>query len=213
MFLEAHIMKILFSLILMLTTWRATAQESVSTARSVWNHSFQTYFFIREDFLILPMYMTNNDWLHLEARYNYENRNTFSGWIGYNFSGGNKFKYMITPMAGGIAGKTNGIAPGLELDLTFEGLELYSENEYVFDLEDAKGHFFYSWTEASYSPLKWIWFGITSQWLKAKGAKLLLQPGVMLGGGYRWFGLTAYLYSRESEIYGILLLTVTVPEP
>ena len=53
----------------------------------------------------------------------YEDMNTFSAWLGYNFSGGNNFQYTITPMVGGIIGNTNGIAPGLEFDFLFYGFE------------------------------------------------------------------------------------------
>ena len=35
-------------------------------------------------------------------------------------------------MAGAVFGRTNGVAPGLELTLSWKSVELYSENEYVF---------------------------------------------------------------------------------
>src|SRR5438034_7336511 len=45
-------------------------------------------------------------WLHLETRYNYENLETGSVWVGYNFSGGEKLQWEFTPILGGVFGNT-----------------------------------------------------------------------------------------------------------
>jgi hypothetical protein len=37
---------------------------------------------------VQPTFRADRGWLHLEARYNYENLETGSAWVGYNFSGG-----------------------------------------------------------------------------------------------------------------------------
>ena len=105
--------------------------------KMIWNHSFEgSYYIWKTESYFLPIYSVDRDWLHLEARYNYEDMNTFSGWFGYNFNGGKKFQYAITPMLGIVAGNSDGIAPGLEFTFGFHGFELYSESEYLFDLND-----------------------------------------------------------------------------
>jgi hypothetical protein len=38
-----------------------------------------------------PVFSAGRSWLHLEARYNYENLRTGSLWLGYNFAAGKKF--------------------------------------------------------------------------------------------------------------------------
>ena len=50
--------------------------------------------------------------LHLETRYNNEDLRTGSLWVGYNFAWGEKWQFEVTPMIGGVFGRTNGIAPG-----------------------------------------------------------------------------------------------------
>src|SRR5271166_4664735 len=65
-----------------------------------------------------PVFMANRKWLHLEARYNYENLRTGSLWVGYNFAVGKKLVLDFTPMVGGVFGRTTGIAPGCEASLT-----------------------------------------------------------------------------------------------
>jgi hypothetical protein len=196
------------------TCLMAMSQEEDTIPHSGWNHSLGISFYIfKDDFFILPVYQVNKDWLHLEARYNYEDRNTFSAWFGYNFSGGNKFEYTITPMVGGIAGNTNGIAPGLEMDFNFYGFELYSESEFVFDLQDSEASFYYNWTDFSYSPNDWLWFGLSLQRTKLYETDLEIQRGLLLGGEYRWFGLSGYLYNLGwDDPYFIITLSVSFPE-
>jgi hypothetical protein len=198
---------------LVLTDFPSTAQEDTLT-KSGWNHTVEPSFYVyRNDFFILPIYQADKDWLHLEARYNYEDMNTFSAWFGYNFTGGNQLEYTLTPMLGGIVGNTNGIAPGLELTFGFHGFELYSEMEYIFDLQSSDGNFFYNWTDFSYSPLDWLWFGVSAQQTKVHKSDLEPEWGFLLGGGYRWFGLTGYMFNLGTDDpYAVITLTVSLPE-
>ena len=99
-----------------------------------------------------PVFTADRNWLHLEARYNYENLRTGSLWAGYNFSAGKKLVLDVTPMIGGVFGRTNGIAPGCEASLTYKQFELSISNEYVFDTTHKSGNFYYSWPQFTYSP-------------------------------------------------------------
>ena len=67
-----------------------------------------------------PTLSADRDWLHLEMRYNYEELDTASAWLGYNFSGGENLEWEFSPMLGGIFGKVSGFAPGYDqrADLT-----------------------------------------------------------------------------------------------
>ena len=88
-----------------------------------------------------PTFTADRTWLHLEARYNYENLRTGSLWFGRNFSVGKNLVFAITPMIGGVFGRTNGIAPGCEASLAYKKLELSVSNEYVFDTSSKSGNF------------------------------------------------------------------------
>ena len=111
---------------------------------------------------IQPTLTADRDWLHLEARYNYEARDTASLWVGCNFSGGKSLQWELTPMIGGVFGEVNGIAPGIKLTLTYWKLQFYTENEFVFDKNDSSNNFFYSWSELSLAPVDWFRFGIVA---------------------------------------------------
>ena len=76
-----------------------------------------------------PTFMGDSGKLHVEARYNYEAQRTGSLWIGYNWSVGEKTVLDATPMIGGVFGKVNGVAPGLQFTVTRNKFELYSANE------------------------------------------------------------------------------------
>ena len=76
---------------------------------------------------VQPTFTADRGSLHLEARYNYENLDTGSVWLGYNFSGGEKLQWEFTPMLGGVFGDTTGIAPGYRLSVAYWKIELFSE--------------------------------------------------------------------------------------
>src|SRR5437588_11562521 len=66
-----------------------------------------------------PNFAADRDWLHVEARYDYEALKTGSIWLGYSFSFGNKLVLEATPMLGGVFGDSTGIAPGYVLSLSY----------------------------------------------------------------------------------------------
>ena len=85
-----------------------------------------------DDHFLLPIFRADRGPLHLEGRYQYEDRHTGSAWLGWTLEAGKKVHLEVVPMAGAVFGRTNGVAPGLELTLSWKSVELYSENEYVF---------------------------------------------------------------------------------
>jgi len=180
-------------IVVLITICSAQAQES---AEKPWNFSSDiNFYFIPSEFFVLPVVRADRNALHLEARYNYEDMETFSGWVGYNFTGGNEFEYTITPMLGGVFGLTDGIAPGLEFTLNYKGFELYSESEYLFDAASSENNFYYQWADLTYSPNDWLWFGISGQRTRLYQTDLEIQRGIILGGGSEHWELTGYLYN------------------
>lgn len=156
-------------------------------------------YFMQDDFHVLPTLKIDVDWLHLEGRYNYEDLQTFSAWIGYNFTGGKKLGYTITPMAGGVFGLSNGIATGLEWQLTYGRFELYSESEYFADPADRANDFYYQWLDFSYSALDWLWLGLSAQRLRIYESDLEIEKGLLLGFGGDSWSVTAYAYSPHLD--------------
>lgn len=175
------------------------AQDNDSSNTSEWNFSVETDLYFTDPFTFLPIFIADKGNLHLEARYNYEDLKTFSGWVGYNFIGGEEFEYFITPMLGAAIGRTDGIAPGLEFTLGYAGIELYSESEYLFDFASSEYNFFYNWTDLTYSPLDWLWIGVSGQITKVIDTELETDRGLILGAAYKNFEITSYFYNPFTE--------------
>jgi hypothetical protein len=177
------------------------AAEAIEPDDGGWSFSATAYAYIvpesRE--YVQPTFSADRGWLHLEARYNYEDIETGSAWVGYNFSGGKKLAWELTPMLGGVFGNTTGIAPGYKGSLSWWKLELYSEGEYVFDTGDSSGSFFYNWSELTLAPVDWFRFGVVTQRTRLYESDREIQRGLLLGFTYKRVDLTAYVFNPDES--------------
>jgi hypothetical protein len=179
----------------------APAALSQEGDEKTWSFAASAFTYIVPDDreYVQPTFSANRGWLHLEARYNYENLETGSAWIGYNFSGGKKLEWEFTPMLGGVFGNTTGIAPGYKLSLTYWKFELSSEGEFVFDVGTSEGNFFYSWSELSVSPVDWFRFGLVGQRTRAYQADVDIQRGLLVGFSYKKMDFTTYVFNLDQD--------------
>ena len=141
-----------------------------------------------------PVFTADYNWLHLEARYNYENLHTGSLWVGYTFSAGKTLVLSVTPMVGGVFGRTNGIAPGCEASLTYKKIEASISNEYVFDTTSKSGNFYYSWPQLTYSPVAWLHVGAVAQHTAAYHTPVNIQRGFLVGFSRKKWEFTTYVF-------------------
>ena len=157
--------------------------ETGEVAESKWSFSFGALGYIVPDGrdYLQPTLTIDHEWLHLEARYNYEAIDTGSVWIGYNISFGDAIKVDFTPMIGGVFGDTHGVAPGYEISLAWRGLEFYTEGEFVFDTDDSSASFFYSWSELTYSCTDWFRAGVAAQRTKIRDEPSGIDIGPLIG--------------------------------
>ena len=177
---------------------QGTSQEGAGgTAADSWSFSATVdgYVVPHQEFYASPIFTADRSWLHLEARYNYEDQQTGSTWVGYNFSFGDKLKLDVTPMIGGVFGNTTGVAPGYEFSLAYKRITLSSTGEYVFDTKNHNGSFFYSWPELTYSPVEWIRVGLVAQRTKAYHTSLDVQRGFLVGISRKKFNFTTYIFN------------------
>jgi hypothetical protein len=188
-------------ILFLLAATEVFAQDTVAvkTAPKWVGSADLNFYFFKDDFITLPVIRGDKGKLHLEARYNYEDEKSVSFWGGYNFSGGEALEYFITPMAGIVAGETAGIAPGLEMTFGFHSFELYSESEYMIDPSENENNFFYNWTDLTWSPADWLWFGISGQRTRLYQSEVDIQRGILLGGGYKSWEFSGYIYNPASD--------------
>jgi hypothetical protein len=141
-----------------------------------------------------PIFYADRGALHLEARYNYEDMETGSVFIGRNFEFGENVTLTAVPMFGVVLGSTEGVAPGGEIEIAWRRLAFYSESEYVFDLEASEDSFLYTWLEATVAPVEWLRFGLVAQRTRAYETDLDVQRGLLVeltrgsvSFGFHWF--------------------------
>lgn len=173
------------------------ADQTAKPDSNTWSFAAAGYCYIVPDdeSYFSPTFRADHDWLHLEARYNYEDRKTGSIWIGYNVSFGEKLVLDVTPMLGGIFGNTTGVAPGYLFTLSYKKISLYSEGEFVFDTKNSGGNFFYNWNELAYAPTDWLRFGLASQRTRAYQTPLDVQRGFFAGISYKRVDFTTYVFN------------------
>ena len=195
-----------FAALFILCAAAVPAQEAAVAAtepeeKTGWefNASVYGYFPPDDSDYAQPTVIANHGGLHLEGRYNYEGPRAGSAWIGWNLGTGDKLRLDATLMAGGVFGDTRGVAPGYELTLSYGRFELYSEGEYVFDLEDSSDDFFYNWAQLGYSPLDWLSFGLASQRTRLYQTGLDVQRGFFIGFMYKSLVLNVFVFNPGWE--------------
>jgi hypothetical protein len=171
------------------------------TAETEWECSLSTSTYLVQhgrDY-VNPNLVADRDWLHLEARYNYEAIKTGSLWLGYNFGFGKKLAFEATPMFGGVFGDITGLAPGYTISISYEPIEFFTQGEYFFDAGNRSGNFFYSWSELSCAPVTWFRAGIVLDRTKALGSNFEIRRGPLVGFKYKKVDPTAYWLSPGSR--------------
>jgi len=146
--------------------------------------------------------------LHLEARYNYEDLDTGSAWVGYNLGGGEKVAWELTPMVGGVFGNVVAVAPGYRGLVSWWRLKFASEGEYVFGWKDEEERFFYNWSELTIAPADWWRVGLATQRTRAYSADRDIQRGIVVGVSYRSLDAAFYLFNPDDDV-SIVVATVT----
>jgi hypothetical protein len=177
------------------------APPAIEDAGPGWEFSASAYFYIVPDAreYVQPTLTADRDWLHVEARYNYEGLDTGSAWLGYNFGGEGPVSWSVIPMLGGVFGEISGIAPGYRGSVGWWKLELYAEGEYVVDVGDSSESFFYQWSELTVSPWDWLRLGLVTQRTRLYDSDREIQRGLLLGFSIGRVDLSGYIFNPDDS--------------
>jgi hypothetical protein len=194
-------MRLLACLATLLFVTPAAVFAQAAPAVPEWEFStFAATYVVPDDSnFVQPSFTADRDWLHLEARFNYEALDTGSAWVGYNFSGGANVTWELTPMLGAVFGATDGIAPGYKGSLGWKKLEFYSEGEYVVDSAESADSFFYNWSELTFAPVESFRFGMVTQRTRVYQTDRDIQRGLLAGFSFNRLDLTGYLFNPDDE--------------
>jgi hypothetical protein len=161
-------------------------------------------------FMPVAHFRSAGNW-YAEARYNYEDMETLSLYLGRSFTGDKRLSYSITPMLGASVGRFKGISTALNVDLEFEQFFFSAQSQYSMATPKGKGSedFFYSWSEAGFQPLNWLYAGASFQQTYTSYERLL-EPGVLVGFSFNRFSIPIYGFDLfNSSRYFIIGLTVS----
>ena len=173
----------------------APAQETTPPAEGTgWELGLSAALYVLpddEDF-VQPTLRADHGLFHFETRYNYEDRDSTSFFVGANLGIGEKAKLTLTPMIGGLVGRTDGIVPGLEADITVGPFEAYGEAEYMVNVGDSSSSYFYMWSELSWWGTDWVRAGLATQRTRVYRTDREIQRGPLVGA--RWKSVSGSVY-------------------
>jgi ABC-type transport system substrate-binding protein len=176
----------------------AAAAPAAATSWS-FSASASTYILPDDPDYVQPAVTADRGWLHIEGRFNYEDRDTGSAWFGYNFSAGETVTLELTPMIGAVFGNTTGVAPGYRGSLGWRMLQLYSETEFVVDTDNPDDSFLYTWSELEVAPVDWCRFGFVVQRTKAYETEFDIQRGFFAGVSLKGLDVTGYVFNPDAD--------------
>jgi hypothetical protein len=170
--------------------------------------STNTYIVPDSENYLQPTIAADHDWLHVEARFNYEDRDTGSLWLGYNFRFGEEVALEFTPMIGAVIGNSAGIAPGYKASLRWRMVDLYSETEYVVDAGESTDSFLYTWSEFALAPTDWARFGLVVQRTKVYRSPFDIQRGFFAGFSYQCVEMAAYVFNPDASPTVVIAISI-----
>jgi hypothetical protein len=173
--------------------------QTQSTTPWSFRLSGNMYFLPDEENYLQPTFAADRKSLHLESRYHYEDDRSVSVFAGWNLAFGKTIALELTPMFGGLFGRTNGIIPALEGTIAWRRLEFYSEGEYVLDLGDLDNRFLYNWSELSLWATDWLRAGMVTQRTRAYQTPRDIQRGILVGATGPKVEGTFYFFNPGSD--------------
>jgi hypothetical protein len=182
-------------------TAQGAPPPAVEPAPPAWSLVFETYASDPpgDDPYVLGILYADRGPLHLEARYGYEDRDTFSFFVGRNFGWEAAVSGTATPMLGLVVGRTEGIAPAVELELDWLSLWLTSQAEYVFDTDDSSESYFYAWNELGWNVFERVDVGLVAQRTRIFEQELEVDRGLFVAWSGEKVGLSLYVFNPDQD--------------
>ena len=140
-------------------------------------------------------------WLHTEIGFCEDDVNTFSTKAGYNFSGGGKLQFRVTPLIGIMIGKSYGLLPGVSLALDYGKFAFTgSSSVIVYSSSKRDESYIYGSYELDYAITDFLYAGISVSRTKLYHTKHDLDPGFGAGLTLAGFTLSGYIYNLMLDV-------------
>jgi hypothetical protein len=164
----------------------------------------EQYYYVQksEPLILVPIVHveTSRNW-YVEARYNYEELQSGSIYVGKKFSKDfGSFYTSVTPVIGGIAGKFMGGSTGMNLQMEFGNFFFFSQSQFTFTPKSRGNNFIFSWSELAIEPVSWVFFGASVQYTNdLRSGKKMVEEGVVVGFNFRKWTFPFYGFNLGDE--------------
>jgi hypothetical protein len=163
----------------------------------------EQYYFTRSartDAMMTPIanYTSSNNW-YGEARYNFDELNTFSLYAGKKFSGTGNISWEATPVVGGLMGQMTGGSVGMNFGMDYRNLFIASQSQFSFSLENNIDRYFFNWSEVGYNATSWLYAGLAVQQTNIYKTTGKLEPGCMVGFSINNWTIPLYAFNTIAE--------------
>ena len=162
--------------------------------------NFEQYCYVKNKKMatLVPImnYETHNH-LYTEVRYNYEELNSVSLYIGKNVTEVGKLSYTVIPIIGVVVGRFKGGSVGLNASVEYSKFFFATQSQYTLSIDKENySDFYFTWSELGYQPLKWVYVGLTVQQTYLQRVETLYtEPGFVLGFSLGKFTLPLYVFN------------------
>lgn len=158
---------------------------------------FDNYNYISQpgEAVFVPMFhlATKNNW-YTELRYNYEDAQTISLFVGKILEGGDEIEYMLTPMAGYSAGRFTGLSLGMNTDAEWKDFTFSAQSQYSIAMKNNTNDFFFNWSELTYSINDRLFTGLAMQYTMQEKQESF-EPGIVAGLSFNSISFPIYAFN------------------
>jgi len=164
--------------------------------------SMEQYYYVGGSAALNPTPIASfqmNSGFYAEGRYNYEDINTFSLYMGKTFAKESKLSYSVSAMAGAVIGNLNGGSLAANISIGYKNFYLFSQPQYTFSLENSVNNYTYHWTDLTYSPLDWLSLGLSVQHTKPHYSGSSLEKGIVAEIAYKKWSFPVYAFSPQNS--------------
>ena len=137
--------------------------------------------------------------LHLEAHWAYEDRDTFSIFVGKSFPIEGDLSGSFTPRIGLATGDSDGIIPAAALSIGWKQLRFTTDVEYLIGTSSETDDFLYSWSELGWSVNERVTLGLVGQRTNVFDQELTVDRGAFVGVNMGKTWLTAYYFNPDLD--------------
>ena len=148
-------------------------------------------------------------WLHTEIGFCEDDLNTFYAKAGYNFSGGGKLQFRVTPLIGFMVGKSYGLLPGVSLALDYGKFSFTgSSSVIVYSSSKREESYIYGSYELDYSITDFLYAGVSVTRTKIYQTNHTFDPGFGAGLTLAGINLSGYVYDLivDEPFYAVSIL-------